>query len=134
MAKILTYKGKTEEELRSMSLAEFAELTTARIRRSLKRGLPESHKILLKRLETAKKPLKTHCRDLVIIPVMLGKQLLVDIHQASLTYRGQHLLEGDTSTLPYRPQFITTGGDSTGRDNQYLVTLPFQCGDLGDQV
>ena len=99
MAKILTYKGKTEEELRSMSLAEFAELTTARIRRSLKRGLPESHKILLKRLETAKKPLKTHCRDLVIIPVMLGKQFLVyngkewNIVEVSIEMLGKRLGE-----------------------------------------
>ena len=77
MAKVLTYKGKTEEELKDMSIAEFAELTTARARRSLKRGLPESQKILLKRLKTAKKPLKTHCRDVIIIPEMLGKKVLV---------------------------------------------------------
>ena len=77
MAKILTYKGKTLEELKNMSLTEFAEFTNARARRSLKRGLTDGQKILLKKLKTAKKPLKTHCRDLVIIPEMLGKEILI---------------------------------------------------------
>ena len=77
MAKLITYKGKTEEELKGMSITEFAELTTARSRRTLKRGLPESHKIFIKRLQTAAKPLKTHCRDLIVIPDMLGKKILI---------------------------------------------------------
>ncbi|HDD70639.1 MAG TPA: 30S ribosomal protein S19 [Candidatus Woesearchaeota archaeon] len=77
MAKVLTYKGKTEDELKGMSIAEFAELTTARSRRTLQRGLTDSQKIFLKRLQKATKPLKTHCRDMVIVPEMLGKKVLV---------------------------------------------------------
>lgn len=77
MAKILTYKGKTIEELKVMGMVEFAELTTSRIRRSLLRGLPENQKTFLKKLKNAKKPLKTHCRDQIIIPEMLEKKILV---------------------------------------------------------
>lgn len=77
MAKILTYKGKTLEEIKDMSLAEFSELTTARSRRTLKRGLTEEQKIFLERLKSAKKPLKTHCRDLVIVPEMIGHKILI---------------------------------------------------------
>lgn len=77
MAKILTYKGKTSEELQNMSLSEFIEITGAPARRSLKRGLTEQQKIFLKRLKESKKPLKTHCRDLVIIPEMLGRKILI---------------------------------------------------------
>ena len=77
MAKILTYKGKTLEEIKDMSLTEFSELTTARSRRTLKRGLTEEQKIFLKRLKSSKKPLKTHCRDLIIIPEMVGHKILI---------------------------------------------------------
>lgn len=77
MAKVLTYKGKVLEELKDMSLTEFIELTTSRSRRTLKRGLTESQKIFLERLKKANKPLKTHCRDLIVLPEMLGKMILV---------------------------------------------------------
>ncbi len=75
--KVLTFKGKTVEELKEMGLTEFMELINSRSRRTLKRGFTDAQQILLKRLKTAKKPLKTHCRDLVIVPDMLEKKLLV---------------------------------------------------------
>lgn len=77
MAKIIKYKGKTLEELKDVSIIEFAEMTTSRSRRTLKRGLTEAQKIFLERLKKAQKPLKTHCRDLVIVPEMLEKKILV---------------------------------------------------------
>ncbi len=77
MAKVLTYKGKTLEELQNLSLTEFMDITKARSRRSLKRGLTEQQKIFLKRLQTAKKPLKTHGRDWIVIPEMVGKKILI---------------------------------------------------------
>ena len=75
--KVLTFKGKTVEELKDMGLTEFMDLINARSRRTLKRGFTDAQKILLKRLETAEKPLKTHCRDIVIVPEMLEKRILV---------------------------------------------------------
>jgi small subunit ribosomal protein S19 len=77
MAKVLTYKGKTIEELKNMSLVEFAELTTSRSRRSLLRGFTDSQKIFLKRLKSVNKPLKTHCRDIIVVPEMLEKKILI---------------------------------------------------------
>jgi len=77
MAKIITFRGKEKEELKNLSVAEFADLTTARTRRTLKRGLTEQQKTFLKRLKVAKKPLKTHCRGLVVLPEMLDKKILV---------------------------------------------------------
>ncbi|MDP3027248.1 MAG: 30S ribosomal protein S19 [Nanoarchaeota archaeon] len=82
MAKEFKYRGKTLEELKKMSISEFAQVTNSSARRTLKRGLTEPQKIFLKIIEKAqkeksKKPIKTHCRDLVVIPQMIGMLILV---------------------------------------------------------
>ncbi len=75
--KEFTYRGKTIEELKKISLKEFAELLPARQRRTLRRGLTDQQKILLEKLKDKTKPIKTHIRDMVIIPEMLGKRIQV---------------------------------------------------------
>lgn len=77
MAKVFTFKGKSLEELQKMPLEEFAKLLPARQRRSLKRGLTVRQKKLLERLRKKEKPVKTHVRDLIILPEMVGKRVLV---------------------------------------------------------
>ena len=79
--KIFKFRGYTLEELQEMSLEEVIELLPSRQRRSLKRGfLPEQEKVL-KRIEKVKnienksgKPIviKTHCRDMIVLPNMVG--------------------------------------------------------------
>ncbi len=54
----------------------------ARQRRSLSRGLSEQQKKLLLKVKKAKegswkKPIKTHCRDMIVIPEMLGSTIHV---------------------------------------------------------
>ncbi len=71
------YKGKTLEELKKMSINEFAELVPARQRRSLKRGLTDQHKILLNKIRKGEKNLKTHCRSMIILPEMVGESVQV---------------------------------------------------------
>ncbi len=76
MARKFTYRGKTLEELSKMSLDELADIFDARIRRKLKRGLTEREKKLLKRLKH-KKEIRTHCRDMPVLPEMIGKKIYV---------------------------------------------------------
>ena len=76
--KEFTYRGKTIEELKGMSLNEFASLLPSRQRRSLKRGLTEQQKILLNRVKKNKINIKTHCRDMVILKEMIGK--IIKVH------------------------------------------------------
>lgn len=71
--KEFTYRGKTVEELKSMDLKQFMVLLPSKQRRSLKRGLTEQEKIFLRELKK-KDNVKTHCRDLIIIPEMIGKR------------------------------------------------------------
>ncbi|MCD4740379.1 30S ribosomal protein S19 [archaeon] len=75
MAKFI-YKGKTLEELQKMSIEEFSKLVPSRQRRSLKR-IDESKKNFIKNLEQGKGLARTHYRDLVVIPAMVGKKIAV---------------------------------------------------------
>lgn len=76
MAKIFKYKGKTFEELKSMSLEEFAKTIPCRERRSLLRGLSERQKKLLEDIKNyPDKFHKTHERDLIILPDMVDKKI-----------------------------------------------------------
>ncbi len=77
--KEFTFKGKNLEELKKMSIEEFAELCDARTRRSLKKGFD---KHILKKVIKAKenekaKPVRTHSRDLIIIPEMIGVRFAI---------------------------------------------------------
>jgi len=78
MAKEFKYRGKTLEELKKMGLSELADLFPARLRRTLRRGLTDDQKKLVAKVESGKKKLKTHRRDMVIIPALVGHT--VQIH------------------------------------------------------
>jgi small subunit ribosomal protein S19 len=84
MPREFTYRGYTLTQLQQMSMDEFIKLLPARQRRSLLRGLTEQQKILLTKIRKAKqsskennKPIKTHCRDMIILPEMVGLTILV---------------------------------------------------------
>jgi len=75
--KEFTYRGKTLEELQKLSINEFAELLPSRQRRSLKRGFTEQQKILLDNIKKGQKDIKTHCREMIILPTMVGMKIKV---------------------------------------------------------
>jgi len=75
--KEFSYKGKSEEELKELSLSQFAEIVPSRIRRKIKRGFTEQEKILLSKIEKNESNIETHCRDMIILPIMFGKSIKV---------------------------------------------------------
>jgi small subunit ribosomal protein S19 len=82
MPKKFTYRGFGLEELQQMPLEKFAELLPARQRRSLLRGLTPEQKKLLEKIREYKekgidKPIRTHCRDMIILPEMVGVKMAV---------------------------------------------------------
>lgn len=77
--KEFTFKGKTIDEIKKMSLNEIAQMLTARQRRTIKRGFTEQQKILLKKIRNNEKNIETHCRDMIILPEMAG--LSIKIYQ-----------------------------------------------------
>jgi len=75
------YRGHSVEELKKMPLEKFIELLPSRQRRSLRRGFTEEQRHLLEKIRKAKKAIaqgkkppviRTHVRDLVILPEMIG--------------------------------------------------------------
>lgn len=102
MAKEFRYRGYTLEELKKMSIKEFAKLVKARARRSLLRGLTERQKKLLEKIKkNPGKYIRTHERDMVILPQMVGAKLGV--------YRGGAKKEdksGKWVTVEIKPEMI----------------------------
>lgn len=80
MAKEMMFFGKTEAELKLLSMNDFLKLIPSRPRRSLTRGFTDQQKRLLARIRKtkpgiSKKIIKTHCRDMIVIPEMIGFML-----------------------------------------------------------
>jgi len=80
MPREFLYRGHTIDELRAMSMDDFIRLLPSRKRRSLLRGLSNGQRTLLEKLRSTppeEKPVKTHTRDLIILPEMVGRTLRV---------------------------------------------------------
>ena len=80
MPKEFLYKGRNEEELKGLSMDDFIGLLPSRMRRSLQRGLSDRQRTLIEKVRAwnpEKKPVRTHARDLVILPEMIGKSIHV---------------------------------------------------------
>lgn len=71
------FRGKNLEDLQQMSMNELSELFTSDVRRKIKRGFTEQEKILLRNIRSSSKPVKTHCRTMVILPEMVNKTIKV---------------------------------------------------------
>ena len=73
-----TYRGHTLDELQDMDVDDVAELLPARQRRTIVRGLSAAHRSLLETAreadpdETAADPVRTHLRDMPVLPEMVG--------------------------------------------------------------
>jgi len=69
------FQGKKVEELQAMPLEEVALLLSSSARRKISRGFTDAEKSLLKDLEKHAKGIKTHCRDMIILPVMVNRTI-----------------------------------------------------------
>ena len=77
MAKEFIFRGKKLDDIKKMDLQEFMKIVPARERRSLKRGFTEQEKVFLDNLRAGEKDPKTHCRDMVVLPEMVGRLIKV---------------------------------------------------------
>jgi small subunit ribosomal protein S19 len=85
MPREFAYRGHTLEQVQGMSMDEFIRLLPSRQRRTLQRGLTPEQRIFLENIRKAKEALeagakivlRTHARDMVILPEMIGTKILV---------------------------------------------------------
>jgi len=68
------YRGRKVADLAKMSIEELAGLLPARQRRTIKRGLVKENKQLMTSLKN-KDSVRTHIRNMIIMPDMVGKNL-----------------------------------------------------------
>ena len=71
------YRGKSVEELLKMPLDELINLLPSRARRTLKRGLTREQDKLVRDVKKAEdgEIIKTHCRNMIILPSFIGKTI-----------------------------------------------------------
>ncbi len=70
-----TYRGKTVDELKTLSTEEFSQMIPARQRRTIKRGLSDEHKKIMQKVKDGETTIRTHRRDMLIFPDMVGLNL-----------------------------------------------------------
>lgn len=73
--KIFKYRGKTIEELKALSIEDLAKIFPSDVRRKLTRGFTTQEQIFLKNIDAGVKNLKTHCRDMIVLPQMIGLKI-----------------------------------------------------------
>ena len=83
MPKEFRYRGKSLEELNAMSTEALLELLPSRARRSLNRGVSDEKRKLLEDARAIREgkregQIKTHARDMIILPTMVG--LTISVH------------------------------------------------------
>lgn len=77
--KEFTYRGFTLDELRAMPLQDVIDLLPSRARRSYLRGMDEERLTFVEKLRTngTEDAVRTHCRDVPILPDFVGKKVSV---------------------------------------------------------
>lgn len=79
MARQVLYHGIEVEKISQLTLDEFMRMIPSNSRRTLKRMGAQVKKFIdkLRKHDFSKKPMKTHYRQMVVLPEMLGKKFLV---------------------------------------------------------
>jgi len=77
--KEFTYRGKTLEELKKLEVREFAKLLKSRQRRTALRQFQVIENFIerCKKKESKGKKIRSHERDLIIVPKMIGLRIYV---------------------------------------------------------
>jgi len=77
--KQFTYRGKTIDELKALDVREFSKLLKSRTRRMVLRQFNEINEFVnrSKVKISRKKTIKTHDRNLVVVPQMIGMRIHV---------------------------------------------------------
>ncbi len=131
MPKDFMYRGHDLNSLQSMSMDEFINLLPSRQRRSLQRGLTPEQRTLLEKMRKAQEAVrngggttvKTHVRDMIILPEMVGAKIGVHNGKEFVTVEikpemiGHYLGEFAITNKPVRHG---TPGIGASRSSMYV--------------
>lgn len=75
MPKIFSLRGHSLEELKKMTIEELGRIFTSRERRKIRKGMTDPERKLLDEVrKTPGKFHKTHVREMIILPEMVGEK------------------------------------------------------------
>jgi len=98
-----TYRGYKIDELKAMGMSELLPLMPARARRKINRGLNRSEETLLAKIREGDEKVRTHVRDMIVMPEMVGKTIEI--------YNGKEFLKVEfqpESVFHYLGEFALT--------------------------
>ena len=70
-----TFHGHRIDDLKEMAMSELIPIMPCRVRRKINRGLSRGEEHLLARFRAGSTKVRTHLRDMVILPEMVGKEV-----------------------------------------------------------
>lgn len=73
-----TYHGFTIGDLQNMAVSDLVPVMPSRARRKIRRGLTRNEEKLLESIRKGEGRVRTHLRDMIILPEMVGKS--IEIH------------------------------------------------------
>ena len=88
-----TYRGFKIDELKAMGMSELLPIMPARARRKVTRGLSRGEETLLAKIRGGDEKVRTHMRDMIVMPVMIGKTIEI--------YNGKEFLK-----VEFQPESI----------------------------
>jgi len=79
MAKEILYRGQNIEELKKLDVREIAKYLPARARRTVLRNFDKIERFILRceKRNMQKKPIRTHPRDIIIVPKLIDMTIYV---------------------------------------------------------
>ncbi|MGA2161860.1 MAG: 30S ribosomal protein S19 [Methanoregula sp.] len=98
-----TYRGYKIDELKAMGLSELIPLMPARARRKFNRGLNRGEDTLLAKIRGGDEKVRTHLREMIVMPEMIGKSIEI--------YNGKEFLKVEfqpESVFHYLGEFALT--------------------------
>jgi len=98
-----TYRGYKIDELKAMGMSELLPLMPARARRKVTRGLSRGEETLLGKIRDGDQKIRTHLRDMIVMPEMVGRTIEI--------YNGKEFLKVEfqpESVFHYLGEFALT--------------------------
>ena len=98
-----TYRGFKIDELQAMGISELLPLMPARARRKIVRGFSRGEETLLAKIREGDEKVRTHLRDMLVMPEMIGKSIEI--------YTGKEFLKVEfqpESVFRYLGEFALT--------------------------
>jgi small subunit ribosomal protein S19 len=98
-----TYRGYKIDELQAMGISELLPLMPSRARRKIVRGFSRGEETLLAKIREGDEKVRTHLRDMLVMPEMIGKTIEI--------YTGKEFLKVEfqpESVFHYLGEFALT--------------------------